>query len=283
LFYTNVCGNVTEDYTREELDAQLKTEFISALAPAFGRLSELGLRPNQIASHSSDVEAAMNSALSAKWSELRGIAVVSVAMNPITLTEEDSDLIKQAQRAAMLRDPSLAAGTLVSAQADAMKAAASNSGGAVTGFMGLGMAAQGGGGNIQNLYAMGQNAPSAPETSTQENWKCACGATVSGKFCSQCGAKKPEVKKQGTWTCACGETVEGKFCPECGAKKPEDGWVCACGAKNKGKFCSECGAKKPQNEPLYRCDKCGWEPKDPKNPPKFCPECGDRFDESDAR
>ena len=71
----------------------------------------------------------------------------------------------------------------------------------------------------------------------------------------------------------------------CGAKKPEntDGWTCACGQRNKGKFCSECGAKKPEGVPTYRCDKCGWEPADPKNPPKFCPECGDRFDDADKR
>ena len=81
----------------------------------------------------------------------------------------------------------------------------------------------------------------------------------------------------------CGTACSGKFCPECGAKKPEEpkGWTCVCGAVNKGKFCPECGARKPAEAPLFRCDKCGWEPKDPKNPPRFCPECGDRFDEND--
>jgi membrane protease subunit (stomatin/prohibitin family) len=74
----------------------------------------------------------------------------------------------------------------------------------------------------------------------------------------------------------------GKFCIECGAKKPQEGWECPeCHTLNKGKFCSECGTKKPQDAPLYKCDKCGWEPDDPYNPPKFCPECGDKFDEND--
>ena len=263
LFYTNVCGNVEKAYTRATIDGQLKTEFISALQPAFGRLSELGLRPNQIVAHNTDLENAMNSALSAKWGELRGLQVVSIALGSVTLPEEDAELIKKAQHAAILRDPSMGAATLVGAQAEAMKAAAANENGAMMGFMGLGMATQAGGMNAQNLYQMGQQArqqqpqaPAAPASAPADAWKCSCGATVTGKFCT-----------------------------ECGAKKPEDGWTCpSCGATgNKGKFCSECGTKKPEGAPLFRCDKCGWEPEDPAHPPKFCPECGDIFDDNDKK
>lgn len=263
LFYTNVCGNVEQEYSREELDSQLKTEFVSALQPAFGRLSDLELRPNQIVSHNTDLENAMNAALSAKWGELRGLKVVSIALGSVTLPDEDAEMIKQAQRTAIMRDPTMAAATLVGAQADAMKAAASNEAGAVTGFLGMGMAMNAGGTNPQNLYAMGQQnqqaqqqPPATPAAPAADGWKCACGATATGNFC-----------------------------PECGAKKPADavGWTCACGAVNRGKFCQNCGAKKPDGAPLYRCDKCGWEPEDPTNPPKFCPECGDPFDENDRK
>ncbi|MBP5661784.1 MAG: SPFH domain-containing protein [Clostridia bacterium] len=254
LFYTNVCGNVESDYTRDNLDTQLKTEFISALQPAFGKLSELELRPNQIVTHNADLENAMNEALSAKWGQLRGLQVVSVALGSVTLPEEDQELIKQAQRNAIMRDPTMAAATLVGAQADAMKTAAGNSAGAMTGFLGMGMAAGAVGSNAQNLFAMGQQQAQAQQQAQPDDaWKCpVCGAVVSGNFCTQCGAKKPA-----------------------------DGWTCSCGTVNKGKFCSNCGAKKPADEPLYKCDKCGWEPEDPKNPPKFCPECGDPFDEKD--
>ncbi len=263
LFYTNVCGNVEQEYSREELDSQLKTEFVSALQPAFGRLSDLELRPNQIVSHNTDLENAMNAALSAKWGELRGLKVVSIALGSVTLPDEDAEMIKQAQRTAIMRDPTMAAATLVGAQADAMKAAASNEAGAVTGFLGMGMAMNAGGTNPQNLYAMGQQnqqaqqqPPATPAAPAADGWKYACGATATGNFC-----------------------------PECGAKKPADavGWTCACGAVNRGKFCQNCGAKKPDGAPLYRCDKCGWEPEDPTNPPKFCPECGDPFDENDRK
>ena len=158
LFYSNVCGNVEQEYSREELDSTLKTEFISALQPAFGRLSEMELRPNQIVTHNTDLENAMNTALSEKWGALRGLKVVSIALGSVTLPDEDAELIKQAQRTAIMRDPTMAAATLVGAQADAMKTAAGNEAGAMTGFMGMGMAmnAAGGGMNAQNLFAMGQ-------------------------------------------------------------------------------------------------------------------------------
>ena len=291
LFYTNVCGNVEKEYTRDELDSQLKTEFVSALQPAFGHLSELELRPNQIVTHNTDLENAMNDALSTKWGELRGLKVVSIALGSVTLPDEDADMIKQAQRAAIMRDPTMAAATLVGAQADAMKAAASNEAGAMTGFMGLGMAmnAGGGAGAAQNLFAMGQQQQQQQAQQAAPapgGWTCACGASVNGNFCPNCGAKKPEPKPAaGAWKCSCGATASGKFCPECGAPKPADeaGWTCSCGTVNKGKFCQNCGAKKPAGAPLYRCGKCGWEPADPKNPPKFCPECGDKFDENDIK
>lgn len=235
LFYTNVCGNIEQDYEREELDGQLKTEFISALQPAFGRLSDLELRPNQIISHNAELEAAINTALSAKWGELRGLKVVSIALGSVTLPQEDAEMIKQLQRTAVLQNPGMAGAALAGAQADAMKAAASNASGAMAGFMGMGMAMNAGGGmNAQNLFAMGQQ--------------------------QQTPRQSPPP-----------QPVQA------------DGWKCVCGAVNKGKFCPECGAKKPEGAPLYRCDKCGWEPEDPAHPPKFCPECGDPFDEDDRR
>lgn len=267
LFYSNVCGNVEQEYSREELDSTLKKEFISALQPAFGRLSEMELRPNQIVTHNTDLENAMNTALSEKWGALRGLKVVSIAFGSITLPDEDAELIKQAQRTAIMRDPTMAAATLVGAQADAMKTAAGNEAGAMTGFMGMGMAmnAAGGGMNAQNLFAMGQQQQAQQAAQTPQS--------------------TPAPQAAGGWKCACGTTVTGNFCPNCGTKRPaeDEGWTCSCGAVNKGKFCTNCGAKKPAGAPLYRCDKCGWEPEDPKNPPRFCPECGDIFDENDRQ
>jgi len=214
LFYTNVCGNVENEYTREEIDKQLKTEFLSALQPALGKLSELELRPNQIVAHNAELEEAMNGALSAKWGQNRGLAVVSIALGSVTLPDEDAELIKTMQRNAALTNPNMAAATLVGAQAEAMKAAANNQGGAMAGFMGMGMANMAGGMNAQNLFAMGQQA--APQQA----------------------APQPAA---GGWTCSCGTVNTGNFCSNCGSPKPADSWVCSCGTANTGKFCSNCG------------------------------------------
>ena len=190
---------------------------------------------------------------------------------------------------ATLRDPGLAAAKITEAQAEAMKTAAGNQGGAMMGFMGMNMAQMAGGMNNQSLYQMAgqqqqQYQQPAPQSAPVQGWSCACGASGNtGKFCRECGKPKPAPAE--SWTCACGTVNTGKFCLECGKPKPAagEGWSCSCGAVNKGKFCMECGKPKPAGAPLYRCDKCGWEPADPKHPPKFCPQCGDPFDENDVQ
>ncbi len=259
LFYTNVSGNVEGQYQKEEIDRQLKTEFINALQPAFAAISTQQIRPNELPGHANELADLMNQELSKKWSELRGIKVISIALNPITLPEEDAQMIKDAQLSARLRDASLAAATLAGAQADAMKAAASNEGGAMGGFIGMGMAQNAGGSNIQDLFAMGQQQQAARQAQNQQTQNTA-----------------------DSWTCPkCKTVTNGKFCPECGTAKPEQGWTCECGTVNQGKFCQNCGKPKPSAAHSYKCSKCGFEPEDPSNPPKFCPECGDPFDEQD--
>ena len=272
LFYANVCGNFEQQYDKEQISGQLKTEFISALQPAFANISQQGIRPSALPAHAMELCDAMNQALTQKWSQIRGLVIVSVAMNPITLPEEDAQMIKEAQRMAMLRNPAMAAATLVGAQADAMKTAAGNSAGAMTGFMGMNMANNAGGLNVQNLYAMGQQPTSQPQMQQP---------TPQPQM-QQAPAQPTAAPSAGQWKCSCGAMVSGNFCPNCGSKKPEDtSWTCSCGAVNTGRFCSNCGSPKPAIKAHYRCDKCGWEPEDSTNPPKFCPNCGDPFNSND--
>ena len=264
LFYTNVCGNVSEDYDRSNLDSQLKTELLTALQPAFAKISEMGIRYSALPGHTVELADALNEALSAKWRDLRGIEVVSFGVSSVTANEEDEKMIKEMQRNAAFMDPTRAAAHLAGATGDAMKTAAANPNGAVGAFMGMGMAGGMAGAQMGTLYQQG-----AQQQAAQAQAAPAAAPAVQG------------------WTCSCGQSgITGNFCPNCGSKKPEpkpagDSWKCACGATVTGKFCSECGAKKPAGVPQYKCDKCGWEPADPKHPPKFCPECGDPFDDGD--
>ena len=294
LFYTKVCGNVDYEYTREEIDDTLKTEFISQLQNAFGVLAAQELRPAQLPAKVNELRAAMNEALRYEWIESRGITVGKIALNPINLTPEDMKAISQMEDSVSYgSNGAMMAGRMMTSTANAMETAAGNSAGAMTGFMGMGMAGgmMGGGFNAaQQFYQMGQQqqqaqqvVPAQPAAPAADGWKCACGATATGKFCPECGAKKPEPQVAGGWKCACGATVSGNFCPECGAKKPEAaaGWTCSCGAINTGKFCQNCGEKKPAGVPQYKCDKCGWQPEDPTKAPRFCPECGDPFNADD--
>ena len=298
LFYTNVCGNVSESYTRDKLEGQLKTELLTALQPAFAKISDMGIRYSALPGHTLELSQALNEVLSSKWRDLRGLEIVSFGVSSVKASEEDEQMLKQMQQAKAYMNPGMAAANLARAQATAMQDAAKNQGGAAMAFMGMNMAQNAGGFNAQQLYQMGAQQPAAQPVQqpaapanpapAANAWVCACGATVTGKFCPECGAKKPEPKPAAEgWKCPqCGAAATGKFCPECGAKKPEpkptaEGWTCSCGAVNKGKFCAECGKPKPAAAPQYKCDKCGWEPEDPRHPPKFCPECGDPFDTGD--
>lgn len=290
LFYTNVCGNVEAGYERSQIDSQLKTELLTALQPAFARISDMGIRYSALPGHTTELAQALNEELSAKWRDLRGLEIVSFGVSSVKASEEDEKMIKELQRNAAFMDPTRAAAHLVGAQASAMQSAASNpNAGPAMAFMGMGMAGQAGGMNAQNLYAMGQQqtpAPAAPApapAAAPAGWTCTCGQSGNtGKFCQSCGNPQPAPAE--SWQCSCGATATGKFCPECGKPKPAaDGWTCSCGTVNKGTFCQDCGKPKPAGVPQYKCDKCGWEPSDPAHPPKFCPECGDPFDDGDLQ
>ena len=217
LFYTNVCGNVSEDYTRDRLDSQLKTELLTALQPAFAKIGETGIRYSQLPGHTMELADALNEVLSKKWRDLRGIEIVSFGVSSVTADEEDEKMLKELQRNAAFMDPTRAAAHLVGSQGDAMKMAAANKGGAAMAFMGMNMAGQAGGMNAQDLYAMGQQQTAQPAASQPAGWTCSCGHTGNtGKFCGECGKPRPADE----WTCSCGSVNKGKFCANCGNPRP---------------------------------------------------------------
>ncbi len=250
LFYTNVSGNVPNEYTVETIESQLKTELLTALQPAFARISEMGIRYSALPAHTDKLADILNEVLSEKWRDLRGIEIVSFGVSSVTASPEDENLIKELQKSAVMRDPTMAAAALTSAQADAMRAAASNDGSSVMGFMGMGLAGQAGGMNAQNLFAMGQQqqaqgqapagqVPGGQAPGGQAPVQGVVGGVVAGGAGAAEGWKCPNCGHEGN---------TGKFCSECGTPKPAPAsWTCPnCGHQgNTGKFCSECGTPQP--------------------------------------
>lgn len=251
LFYTNVCGNVEDRFNRSQLDEQLKSELLTSLQPAFAEISEMGIRYSALPKHTAELAESLNRILSEKWKNTRGIEIASLGISSVKAGEKDEEMIKELQRNAAFRDPTMAAAQLVGAQSIAMQEAARNqSAGSAMAFIGMNLAQQTGGISVQSLYQMGMMEQEQKSNNSMDNgkqWQCVCGKTVSGSFCSYCGSKRPES--------------EVNF------------WVCECGRKNDGMFCSGCGSRKPKSK-VFFCAKCGWKLSETNEPLRFCPKCG---------
>jgi membrane protease subunit (stomatin/prohibitin family) len=265
LFYTNIAGNVGEEYTRDLMDSQLRSELLTALQPAFAEISAMGIRYSAIPAHTSEMADVLNQVLSEKWQLLRGVRIVSFGVNSITASEEDENLIKELQKSAVLKDPNMAAATIAAAQADAMRyAAANDNAGAFAAFAGMGMAANAGGANAANLYQQGGMAGQQPVVGN---------AAPNGGFAVAAQPASAPVETPVPEASPATDTTVAS----------SDTWTCPkCGSVQTGNFCGQCGEKRPVGAPVYRCNKCGWQPSDPTNPPKFCPECGDPFNDGDV-
>ena len=237
LFYTNICGNVQQEYTRAEIDSQLKSELLTALQPAFAKLSAMRIEYDEILAHTMELADSLNEVLSKKWSEYRGIEIVNFGINSIKASDEDEAKLKEYQSRATLVNPNMRTAYMAGGMTEAMGAAAQNEGaGPAMAFMGMGMAQNAG---MMGMQAFGQQQQMPPQQPPQ-----APPPQTTTPASAQPAAPAPD-----SWTCSCGTVNTGKFCMECGAKKPEAqaGWTCKCGNVNKGRFCSECGSPKPVN------------------------------------
>ncbi|MBQ9365526.1 MAG: SPFH domain-containing protein [Schwartzia sp.] len=248
LFYTNVCGNEAESYTRDRIDGQMKSELLTALQPAFGKIAQSGIMYSDLSLHTMEIADALNEVLSKKWTDERGIKVASFGVSSVTAKEEDEKRIQDLQMSVAYSNPALAGGRVADAMANAMQDAANNQGGmgAMGAFMGMGMAQNAGGNMVGQLFNAAQQQQQMQQQAQPQGgapaaggWTCGCGTQNTGKFCSNCG--KPQPAPQGAWTCECGTQNSGKFCSNCGKPNPNSEWTCSCGTTNKGKFCSNCG------------------------------------------
>ena len=292
-FYARIAGNVSDAYMRSEIDEQLRAELGGAIQPALAKISALGIRPNEIPAHTNELTQAMSEALNQPWQVGRGIAIMSFALNSVILPDEDAKMIADLQRTAVFANPTMAAAGLAAAQADAMKAAAANTGGAVTGFLGMGMAQQAGGVNAGQLFQMGAPLPGVaapggpgvpppppPGGPGMPPPPPPGGMAPPPMPPGAAGMPAPPMPPGAAAPPMPGAPVPPPM-PSAPPPPPAAGWTCACGAVNVGKFCTTCGKPAPAGAPHYRCSACGWTPPDPANPPQFCGECGDPFTAAD--
>lgn len=271
-FYENLVMDPNRKYDKDEILPQLKQELQPQLMAAVGRISPLCENGYQdIYVHQKELADAANESLKEAWLNKRGILIESIAVTP-QLSDEDKDRVMELENARTLSNSQMAMGTLVGAQAEAMKAAASNQAGAMNGFIGMGMAMNAGGFHTGALLQQQMANEAAMKQQIPNNM----GAAAAG-------ANATAPMQPSEWRCSCGTKNTGKFCINCGSPKPEEKkeWICSCGTASTGNFCMNCGNKKPEVIKGYHCDKCGWETTNLENPPKFCPQCGDKIEEAD--
>lgn len=284
LFYTSVCANVTDNYSKSgegaKLLSMMKGELLTKLPIALSKVAAEGVLPSQLQGHIEEIVETVKAELSEKWTLTRGIEMVAMTISA-TVPAEDRERLNEWNERVLLKDADYRAAR----QSEAMGNFIENSkmggeGGAsgmdaMMGMFSLNMMQNMMGGNQGGMMGM-QGGQQMQQAAPQNQ------AVPQNQAAPQNQQAAAPVLG---WTCSCGKADNrGKFCSDCGAPKPSDaGWTCSCGTVNQGKFCPNCGSKKPEGAPLYKCDKCGWEPEDPAHPPKFCPECGDIFDENDRQ
>ncbi len=280
-FYKTVAANVSDSYEKAELFSFLRSSMVTALQPAFGSLAKQGYHYGDLINAGLELGKEMKTALQEEWYEKRGIEFGTINVQSMTLPEEDQEWLDKFETDKLYSsDARMNQRDIAKDVIGAMETAGGNESGSFNGLFGMGMMGNAMGMNPAAMVGgiMGNN---GMQNNNMPNNGMVQQPMVGAAVQTQ---QTPQTPAADSWTCTCGAVCTGKFCTECGTPKPMAGvWTCTCGAVNKGKFCSECGTKKPAGALLYRCDKCGWEPEDPKNPPKFCPECGDKFTDDDIQ
>jgi membrane protease subunit (stomatin/prohibitin family) len=227
LFYTNAIPKNKSQVDINDINEQYLAEFLTALQTAINKMSADGERISYVPSKSMELSKYMGTVLDDSWRELRGMEIVSVAVASISYTDDSVKLINMRNQGAMLGDPSIREGYVQGSVARGMESAGSNAAGATTGFVGMGMGMNAGGGYLNQASQNNQQQMQQQQASAQnsaDHWDCPqCGTSNTGKFCSNCGTPKPTSDGPSLkMKCSdCGEVIDlangiPKFCPNCG-------------------------------------------------------------------
>lgn len=185
-FYKLVVGNISGNYYRSALNLTIQNQILSCLNQTVSLLSSEGMRPSDFSKETERIGEALIRVMNEGWMGEHGLEMSSVAVYTVTL--EDLRMVQNAQRTAMLKDPSMAAATLIGAQADSMRIAAGNPHGAGLGmaFVRPDLAPKSNSDMV--AYLRGQGAKPVPKSS-DSFWICSCGTKNTGRFCTECGRK----------------------------------------------------------------------------------------------
>jgi len=212
LFMSELAG-VSDVYTRDDLEEQIRTEVVYAFSNILNSLGEDNHKVEALSlpNKTDEIKQIMDEEEFDKNIRERGVALKSFAVESVTLDEASKKKIDTYELGGDIYQQQA---TLTESYARAVENASQNESGFAEGFMGIGVMnmATGNlfGGVAQNGAPLNQN----QNANANNSWKCTCGASNTSKFCSECGA--PKEKK----------------CPKCNAVN-----------SNEAKFCSECGEK----------------------------------------
>lgn len=234
ILVQNVIGaNAKDTVTYEEIVGdQLKSSFIGKISEAI----TVVMRKNHVSfgdilMYNTDIANEMNVVLDESWRQNYGLEITDVAIADLNLTDESLARVNKVDDATIFSNSSLQSGLMASATADAMKAAASNSNGAMAGFMGMGFAQNTGAtamGAINQNPSTSQQGATFASTNTPEPGTIFAGATAQSEEIKAEEPVQEQVNPQVTeetsakrFCSNCGNEVTGKFCTNCGTKAGE--------------------------------------------------------------
>lgn len=223
MFMSKIAG-LAEAYTKDNLVEQIRAEVIGAFSNVMNGLGsdKYKIEVLELPNKTDEIKEIMDQEVFDEPIRSRGLKIVSFIVESLTLDEESNTKIDNYEIGG---DAYQQQGVLTGAYATAVQDAANNPNGSLNGFMGVGMMniASGGmiGNNAGNAFAGAAPMPSNPNMVNQmqqpSQGVCSkCGATVTGKFCNQCGTEMQVSTKK--YCSNCGKEVNGQFCSNCGAK-----------------------------------------------------------------